>query len=95
MKCNNRNKLVTIGDIFDFTVFKGNVFVFSKQQKSNLKLHSMHYLMKLYRSQEIEFTKVMQSGQVSAQDISNYTREHYDGSLLVKTTVGILKDKIM
>ena len=60
MKCNNKNKSVTIGDMFDFAVFKGNVFVFSKQQKSNLKFHRMHELMKLYRSKEIEFTKVMQ-----------------------------------
>ena len=61
MKCNNRNKLVTIGDMFDFAVFKGNVFVFSKKRKAKLKSHSIHELMKLYRSKEIEFTKVFQN----------------------------------
>ena len=33
MKCNNRNKLVTTGDMFDFAVFRGNVFAWSKQKR--------------------------------------------------------------
>ena len=41
----------------------------------------------------MHFEEVLQSGQVRIQDICNYTKESYDGSMLGETTVELLKGK--
>lgn len=95
MKCNNRNKLVTIGDMFDFAVFKGNVFAWSKQKH----VTNFQEFYKLCGSGPIHFEKVMQIAgsnlQLDKEPLlatvysgiqvsSKYMKEHYHEFIIKK-----------
>lgn len=99
MKCNNKTNSITIGDMFDFAVFKGKVFVWSKQKR----VTNFQEFYKLCGSESIHFEKVMQiassnlqldkepllatvySGiQVSSKRMRDYSNEPIVGEISVK-----------
>lgn len=81
--------LPTLGDKYDFVNFGVMFFVWLKEKRvTNFK-----EFYRLCGSESIHFEEVLQSGQVSTQDICNYTKESYDGSMLGETTVELLKGK--
>lgn len=102
MKCNNRNGSVTIGDLFNFAVFKGNVFVWSKQKTDDIGINNndIHFeevtpitMSNLLSGQ----SQVLTTGFVGIQASSKYIIEQYSKSrnepIIGETTVGLLKDK--
>lgn len=81
--------LPTLGDKYDFVNFGVMFFVWLKEKRvTNFK-----EFYRLCGSESIHFEEVLQLGQVSIQDICNYTKESYDGSMLGETTVELLKGK--
>jgi len=81
--------LPTLGDKYDFVNFSVMFFVWLKEKRvTNFK-----EFYRLCGSEPIHFDEVLQLGQVSVQDICNYTKESYDGSMLGETTVELLKGK--
>ena len=89
MRFKRENWQPTIGDKYDIANFDEMTFVWPKMEE----VTTFAELNKLYRQEPMHFEEVLQSGQVSVQDIRNYTRESYDGSILGETTVELLKDK--
>ena len=89
MRFKRENWQPTIGDKYDIANFDGMTFVWPKMEE----VTTFAELNKLCRPEPMHFEEVLQSGQVSVQDIRNYTRESYDGSILGETTVELLKGK--
>lgn len=89
MRFKRENWQPTIGDKYDITNFDGMTFVWPKMEE----VTTFAELNKLCRPESMHFEEVLQSGQVSIEDICNYTRESYDGSILGETTVELLKGK--
>lgn len=89
MRFKRENWQPTIGDKYALVNFGGMTFVWSKMEEvTNFK-----EFYKLCGSESMHFEEVLQSGQVSVQDVRNYTRESYDGFILGETTVELLKGK--
>lgn len=87
MRFKRENWQPTIGDKYDIANFDGMTFVCLKEKRvTNFK-----EFYKLCGSEPMHFEEILQPGQVSVQDIRNYTRESYNGSILGETTVELLK----
>ena len=89
MRFKRENWQPTIGDKYDLVKFGEMIFVWPKLEE----VTTFAELNKLCRPEPVHFVEVIQSGQVNVQDIRNYTRESYDGSMLGETTVELLKGK--
>lgn len=89
MRFKRENWQPTIGDKYDIANFNGMTFVWLKEKRvTNFK-----EFYKLCGSEPMHFKEALQLGQVSVQDIRNYIRESYNGSVLGETTVELLKGK--